>query len=90
MTFGVDGLPIIAYYNATNLALNIAKCSTADCSGSIGVNAVDIGNGDRNASITIGTDGLPLIAYVIGTAQRPVIRVVKCGNAACTPYFRRR
>ncbi|MBC7709103.1 MAG: hypothetical protein H7203_03510 [Rhizobacter sp.] len=89
IAMGTDGLPIIAYYNATNLALNIARCSTADCSGSISVNAVDTGNGGRNTSITIGTDGLPIIAYVTGTTA-PIIRVVKCGNAACTPYYRRR
>jgi hypothetical protein len=39
-------------------------------------------------SITIGADGLPVISYQDGTNLD--LKVAKCANAFCAPYFRRR
>lgn len=41
-----------------------------------------------HASIAIGADGLPIISYHDNTAFRQ--KVVKCANAFCSPFFRRR
>ena len=92
ITIGSDGLPVISYYDASKLALNVAKCQTPDCVGALTFNTVDTGNRVRNTSITIGSDGLPLIAYVTdgGTNTTPIIRVAKCGTAGCRPFYRRR
>jgi hypothetical protein len=39
-------------------------------------------------SITIGVDGLPIISYYDNTNLD--LKVAKCSNALCAPYFRRR
>ena len=40
------------------------------------------------SSITIGADGLPIISYFDDTNDD--LKVARCSNAFCAPYFRRR
>jgi hypothetical protein len=51
--------------------------TTVDATGSVGY----------NPSLTIGADGLPVIAYYDGTNGH--LKVAKCSNVFCAPYFRR-
>ena len=63
ITLGADGLPVISYYDLTNLDLKVAKCMNAACTGASTVTTVDsLGNVGRYTSITLGAYGLPVIS----------------------------
>ena len=82
IAIGVDGLPVIAYYDDTNDDLKVAKCANAACSGVSTLSIVDsAGSVGQYASIAIGADGLPVIAYRDFTNLD--LKVAKCANAAC-------
>ncbi len=83
IAIGADGLPVIAYLEASNGDLSVAKCGNAACSAGNTVTAVDTaGITGHQASIVIGTDGLPVVSYLDYTNND--LRVAKCGNAACS------
>jgi hypothetical protein len=80
LAIGVDGLPIMAYYDAATTGLKVAKCGDSTCSTSgvpitlafvyepddqVQPSAFDVG---RYASIAIGSGGVPIIAYTADTA----------------------
>jgi len=84
ITIGTDGLPVISYFDTTNLNLKVAKCGDASCTaaGGFTITPVDTdGQNGSHSSITIGTDGLPIISYASFNTE---LRVAKCGNVACT------
>ena len=86
IALGLDGLPVISYYDAMFKRLKVAKCVTAACTGTSIVAAVDsAGDVGQRSSITIGVDGFPVIAY--HDASNAKLKVVKCANAACTSSF---
>lgn len=88
LAIGADGLPIISYQNLSS-ELKVAKCGNAACSAGTTLTLLDTGNHlGTHSSITIGADGLPVIAYHDNTNAH--LKVVKCANAFCAPYFRRR
>lgn len=75
---GNDGLPIISYFNETNFALKVAKCSNAACTAAT---VITLGSAvEGQTSIAIGNNGLPVISYAHATA----LKVYQCANAACT------
>ena len=84
IAIGTDGLPVIAYWDGTEEALKVAKCGNPACSGPNAITTVDNpGNNVGNyASIAVGSDGLPVITYWDLTDH--VLKVAKCGSAACT------
>mgnify|MGYP001320518367 CR=1 FL=1 len=90
ITIGPDGLPVISYYDAASLGLKVAKCGNAACSAGNTLTRVDTAALFMGlySSITIGADGLPVISYQAGTNLD--LKVAKCANAFCAPYFRRR
>lgn len=80
---GADGLPVISYYLISSIHLKMAKCGNAACSAGNTLTTVD-GTFDvgRYSSIAVGADGLPVISYYdLGNGG---LKVVKCGNAACS------
>jgi hypothetical protein len=89
IAIGADGLPVISYFDSTNQSLKVAKCGNAACSSRNVLSTVDaILNTGGYTSIAIGADGLPVISYYDGATQE--LKVAKCGNVFCAPYFRRR
>ena len=72
---GEDGDNGFAVYRATPANTAI---TTLDSDGIVG----------WYTSITIGADGLPVISYRDATNED--LKVARCSNAFCAPYFRRR
>jgi hypothetical protein len=81
---GPDGLPVISYLDLTAGALKVAKCGDPACTAGNTVTTVDdpVGFAGLSTSIAIGLDGLPVVSY--RDAGAGSLKVVKCGNAACT------
>ena len=80
ITIGADGLPVISYYDATNLDLKVAHCSDLACS-SAALKTLDSA-GDVGTSITIGADGLPVISYFDATNHD--LKVAHCSDLTCS------
>jgi len=84
MKIGIDGRPVIAHYDFTNGDLRVAKCGNAICSSGNVDNSVDTTNDvGVYPSLAIGIDGLPIIAEYESFPGAD-LRVVHCGNQACT------
>ena len=83
ITLGLDGLPVLSYYDSGSTRLKVAKCSTAACTGTATITEVDnAGDVGQRSSITIGVDGSPLISYHDATNSQ--LKFAKCSNPACT------
>lgn len=94
ITIGNGGLPVIAYQSGAASAgrLSTVKCSTRDCSTSSARAEIDDAGmaGDLGQYISAATppDGLPLVSYY--DAQNGDLKITKCGNRLCLPFFTRR
>ncbi|MBI4133885.1 MAG: prepilin-type N-terminal cleavage/methylation domain-containing protein [Candidatus Terrybacteria bacterium] len=81
-----DGLPVIAYYDNTNDQLKVLKCGNAACtSGNTATNIEAIVSGGwlwASVAIASSGDGFPVISYQYVNTND--LRVLKCGNAACS------
>ena len=82
IAIGADGVPVIAYYDATGSDLRVAKCANAACTGAATITAVDTASAGAYASIAVGLDGFPAISY--HSFADDALKVAKCINAACT------
>ncbi len=82
---GVDGLPIISYYDVTNGDLRVAHCDNVACS-STTITLVDAGTAGANVgqytSIAIGSDTFPVISYYDVTNTS--LKVAKCVDVKCS------
>jgi predicted regulator of Ras-like GTPase activity (Roadblock/LC7/MglB family) len=83
IAIGVDGLPIISYYDLTNGDLKVAHCNDRLCAGSDEtLTAVDTaGVVGLYTSITIGADGLPIVSYRDATNSN--LKVAHCNDVSC-------
>ena len=88
ITLGIDGYPIISYYDSTNGNLKVAKCFDSTCE----INALYVidqsGNVGRETSIAVPPDGLPVISYRDFSNNN--LKMVKCGNPYCFDGWNRR
>ena len=83
ISIGIDGLPVISYYDGYNGDLKLAHCGNAACSSGNILTVVDSGgNVGRWTSIAIGADGLPVISYADIT--NGLLKVAHCGNSTCS------
>ena len=81
MTIGTDGLPIISYWDQSNLDLKVAHCGDVLCS-SATITAVDsVGSVGQDTSVTVGADGLPIVSY--RDSSNGDLKVAHCGNLLC-------
>lgn len=85
-----DGLPVMAYADASGGAQTLAvrKCSDVACTSSVESIADPTPGRGLHASLTIGADGYPVVAYYDSTAAD--LMVLKCGNPFCRPNWTRR
>jgi hypothetical protein len=79
---GTDGLPVISYRDATAGMIKVAKCNSASCNTGATITSVAVGGG--KGGLAVPADGRPIIAYEETESQNSALRVVKCGNAACS------
>jgi hypothetical protein len=83
ITIGVDGLPVISYYDVTNKNLKVVHCGDAACSAGNTITVVDSGATGYSTSIAIGVDGLPIISYKKwGSPQ--ALKVAHCLDITCS------
>ncbi len=83
-----DGLPVISYYDVTNLDLKVAKCTIASCgafSPPVTVDGTGGANVGKFTSIAIGANGFPVIAYFNDSSN--ALKVAKCVTAGCVGSF---
>ncbi len=62
---GLDGRPVVAFYDATQHFLKIARCNDPACAGgNEKITTLDSkGDVGQHASLAIGVDGVPVVAY---------------------------
>ncbi len=84
IAIGVDGFPVVSYYDATAGTLKVAHCNDAACTG-LNETITTVDNPENSvgeySSIAIGSDGLPIISYRELTAD--ALRVAHCNDVAC-------
>lgn len=85
VAIGADNFPVVAY-SLNDGFFQMIKCGNASCSTITSNTEIGDDQGfDVPAAIKVGTDGLPVVTYVASTAAGfEAVRVIKCGNAACS------
>lgn len=81
---GDDGNPIIAYFNITDLDMEVMKCNDPLCTGNDETitQFYDTDDVGYVTSVAIGADGNPFILYINNTDTD--IMALKCNDPACT------
>jgi hypothetical protein len=83
IAIGDNGNPIISYYDFSNGHLEVAACTTTDCTGTATITTVDSADGVGGySSIAIGDNGLPVISYYDGVNS--ALKVAACTTTDCT------
>lgn len=83
VAIATDGMPIISYYDITNLDLKVAKCTDLSCITSPTLLTLDsTGDVGQYSSLAIGSDGFPIISYYDLT--NTALKTVKCSNSTCS------
>lgn len=85
MALPADGRPVIVFMDSGG-RLSVIKCNTATCTGNNVATVVDpvaVGAGYLDGtSVAVPSDGLPIVSYFDAVGKN--LKVLKCGNAACT------
>ena len=82
IAIGLDGNPIISYYDVTNGDLKVAACTNPTCTTSTTSTLDSIGDVGWHTSIIIGLDGNPIISYYDWDNRD--LMVAACTNPTCT------
>jgi len=72
VVIGLDGKPVVAYYDATNADLRLARCNDLACAGQNERLATldSVGDVGPFAAVAIGVDGVPVVAYLDATNSK--------------------
>jgi hypothetical protein len=81
LAIGADGMPVVAYQNASSSDLMFLRCTNVTCTSGSTTTVQSTDSVGRYPSVAIGVDGLPIIAHEDQTFEDVVL--VKCANAAC-------
>jgi hypothetical protein len=81
LAIGVDGYPIISFFDATNYDLKVVHCTNADCSGYPTPTVYSGGYYGSYSSITIAPDGKAVISFNDGTSGSLIY--LHCNNIEC-------
>lgn len=77
-----DGIPVLAYFDATRGDLRVMACGDTACSQDNVTSSPDTaGTVGLHASVAVGKGGTPLIAYMDGT--RGDLKYLECADRAC-------
>jgi hypothetical protein len=80
-TSGVDGFPVVTYFDAGSSAIKLVKCNDVACaSSSTRSVAADSSLGDRG--IAIGSNGLPVFTYYDSLFDDLIL--ARCNDSTCT------
>ena len=82
IAIGDNALPVISYRNDATGHLEVAACTTADCSGTPTITTIDSDTDFGYTSIAIGNSGNPVISYYDDTSGD--LRVAACTTADCS------
>jgi hypothetical protein len=82
IAIGLDGNPIISYYDGTNRDLKVAACDDPTCTTSTNSTLDSTGDVGGFTSIAIGLDGNPIISYYDNTNRD--LKVAACDDPTCT------
>jgi hypothetical protein len=82
IAIGIDGNPVISYWEGTNTSLKVAACNNPTCTTSTNTTIDSAGVVGTDSSITIGTNGNPIISYWDDTNGD--LKVAACLNPTCT------
>jgi hypothetical protein len=82
LAIGVEGFPVISYYEAGNNKLKVARCVNAACStGTVLTTPDPATNVGLYTSVIVGLDGKPIVAYAgLGGGMK----VLHCGSDDCS------
>jgi predicted regulator of Ras-like GTPase activity (Roadblock/LC7/MglB family) len=84
ITIGIDGLPIISYYDTDAKHLKIAHCGNISCSSDNLIRTLDNENAvGYYTSIVIGSDGLPIISYR-KWGYPSALKIAHCLDTTCS------
>ena len=83
VAIGIDGLPIISYYDQTNTAIKVAKCANASCSGANLITQLAVvGTGfTASSSIAVPANGRPVISFYNSTNAD--LMFIRCASFDC-------
>jgi hypothetical protein len=89
IAIGIDGNPVISYYDGTNDDLKVAHCGNPSCDSGNTIRAVGVqGDVGRHSSIAIGLDSNPFISYYDSTNLD--LKTIHCGNMSCSGIITQR
>ena len=82
MALGIDGNPVISYWDATNKDLKFFACLNAACSaaGQSPVTLDNVGDVGTHTEITIGKFGYPVITY---KGVSGALKLISCNDLRC-------
>ena len=85
IAIGADGLPVVSHWADGGDNLMVVHCGNVACTGDNTVTAADTaGDVGSYSSITVGADGLPVVSYMDRTGGIEHLKVLHCGNTACS------
>lgn len=82
IAIGINGLPVISYYDVNNRDLKIAHCANTACTAATLTSVDTAGDVGLDTAIAIGADQLPVVSYIDNTNF--ALKVAHCANAVCT------